>query len=264
MKRHRLTRTLLATAWLAGGCAAVQAAAYECRLGSDGAWRPMAQDLAARFPAVVAECRPVVLPAAFSPASGGDSGADPDADLDADPKADGPDADAPIGVRVISARAPARRTAAAWQAPEAWDELIAWSAERHEVDPRLVQAVIQVESAFMPGARSPKGAIGLMQLMPATGLRFGAPSVEALRDPAVNIDAGVRYLRVLLDLFGERVELALAAYNAGEGAVMRHGNCVPPYRETQDYVRKVRRLYDGREATDEIAPCGRVIRRRSL
>jgi soluble lytic murein transglycosylase-like protein len=214
----------------AGPHAEAVAGRFECRLARDANWHTVQQDLAQRFPTLVGECRAVAGPAPVpAVATAGE----------------GPGADAPAtSVRVISARAPLRR-AAAWQAPETWQELIAWSAERHNVDPRLVQAVIQVESAFVPSARSPKGAMGLMQLMPATAQRYGAPSTASLLDPAVNVDVGVRYLRALIDRFGERIELVLAAYNAGEGAVMRHGYKVPPYRETQDYVRKVRRLYDG-------------------
>lgn len=111
-------------------------------------------------------------------------------------------------------------------------------AARHGVDPRLVKAVVQVESAYRPDARSPKGAMGLMQLMPETARRY------ALRnpyDPESNLDAGVRHLRSLLDRFD--LSLALAAYNAGEGAVRRFGG-IPPYRETRDYVSRILRLLD--------------------
>lgn len=221
---------LLAMAALAAGHGDAMAGHFECRLGHDGSWRTVQQDLAVRFPGLVGECRPVERPADLA-ATAETAAADEPSSL----------------LRVISAPMSARRTAATWQAPQAWEDVIAWSAERHAVDPRLVQAVIQVESAFVPTARSPKGAMGLMQLMPATAQRFGARSTESLLNPAVNVDVGVRYLRALLDMFGGRLELALAAYNAGEGAVMRHGYRVPPYRETQEYVRKVRRLYDGAE-----------------
>jgi soluble lytic murein transglycosylase-like protein len=220
-------------AW-ASACGVAHAGYFECQLGADGSRRIVQQDLAERFPALVGECRPVQMPA--RPAT-------PQAEEDAEEA--GEVGAARTAVRVIVAHQAA--AAAAWHAPSAWNQLIAWSAGRHEVDPRLVQAVIQVESAYEPAARSPKGAIGLMQLMPATAERYGAPSAEALLDPRVNVDVGVRYLRALLDRFDQRTDLALAAYNAGEGAVVRHGYQVPPYRETQDYVRKVRGLYEGLE-----------------
>jgi soluble lytic murein transglycosylase-like protein len=115
--------------------------------------------------------------------------------------------------------------------------------ERHAIakglDPDLVHAVIRAESAYRPDAVSPKGAIGLMQVMPATGRRFG---VADLAQPEGNLRAGTAYLRQLLDRF-DNVPLALAAYNAGEGAVIRHGNQIPPYPETQDYVRSILRDY---------------------
>lgn len=120
------------------------------------------------------------------------------------------------------------------------DEMVTQSAQRYNVDSRLVYAVMQQESGFNPRATSYKGARGLMQLMPATASRFG---VTDIYDPAQNIDAGVRYLRFLLDTFQGDVELALAGYNAGENAVIRYGNRIPPYRETQDYVRKISAHY---------------------
>lgn len=118
----------------------------------------------------------------------------------------------------------------------AYDHLIEEVAREHAVAPHLVRAVIKVESNFEPHARSPKGAVGLMQVMPATGRRFGATD---LRDPRTNLGAGTRYLRWLLNRFDEDLTLALAAYNAGEGAVEKYGRRVPPYPETQNYVRKV-------------------------
>jgi soluble lytic murein transglycosylase-like protein len=124
--------------------------------------------------------------------------------------------------------------------PGAYRHLVERAAAREGLDPALVHAVILVESRYDPVSRSPKGARGLMQLMPATARRFG---VRDITDPAQNIDAGTRYLRLLLDRFG-RVELALAAYNAGEEAVERHGRVIPPYSETLAYVPRVLSLYN--------------------
>ncbi|AVS84359.1 lytic transglycosylase [Paracidovorax avenae] len=123
------------------------------------------------------------------------------------------------------------------------------SANRHGLDYELLQAVIATESGFDPQAVSPRGAVGLMQVMPATAERFGVAreprrSVEQkLTDPGTNIAAGARYLRHLIDLFEGRLDLALAAYNAGEGAVQRAGRRIPAYRETQNYVKSVLGLY---------------------
>lgn len=123
------------------------------------------------------------------------------------------------------------------------------AAAKHDVDYELLQALIATESGFDADAVSPKGAVGLMQVMPATATRFGVSadakrSVEKkLTDPAVNVPTGTRYLRHLLNLFPERLDLALAAYNAGEGAVQRAGNQIPAYKETQNYVRTVLGLY---------------------
>ncbi len=120
--------------------------------------------------------------------------------------------------------------------PNLYDDLIEQHARDQGVRPDLVRAVIQVESGFNPRAVSPKGARGLMQLMPRTALVLG---VRHIFDPNENIRAGVAYLRQLLDKYGSE-ELALAAYNAGTTAVSRYGNQVPPYRETRDYVRRIR------------------------
>jgi hypothetical protein len=124
---------------------------------------------------------------------------------------------------------------------ENYRSLIEEIAEQTQVDPALLHAIIQAESSYNPHARSSRGAVGLMQLMPATARRFGAKN---LTDPVANVYAGARYLRYLLELFDNNKKLALAGYNAGEYAVKRHGNKVPPYRQTQKYVNKVMSLYE--------------------
>jgi soluble lytic murein transglycosylase-like protein len=120
-----------------------------------------------------------------------------------------------------------------------YEDLIVEHARLNGVRPDLVRAVVQVESAFNPAARSPKGAMGLMQLMPATAREFGVGNPF---DPAQNIQGGVAYLRQLLDRYENNEELALAAYNAGPGAVDKHGETVPPYRETRDYVARINQM----------------------
>ena len=123
------------------------------------------------------------------------------------------------------------------------------AALTHQIDEELLKALIATESGFDPQAVSPKGAIGLMQVMPATAARFGVsgdahqPIERKLAEPQTNIRTGARYLRFLLNLFPNQLELALAAYNAGEGAVQRAGNRIPNYTETQNYVRTVMQLY---------------------
>ena len=117
------------------------------------------------------------------------------------------------------------------------------------IDYELLQALIATESGFDAGAVSPRGAVGLMQIMPATAARYGiaadakTSAEQKLADPRTNIRTGARYLGYLLNLFPGRLELALAAYNAGEGAVQRAGNQVPNYPETQNYVKTVMQLY---------------------
>jgi len=120
-----------------------------------------------------------------------------------------------------------------------FDELIAQKSSQYGVDSALVKAVVQIESAYRAGAVSHKGATGLMQLMPATAARFG---VRNRKNPGQNVDGGVRYLKHLLELFSNDIQLALAAYNAGENAVMRYDG-IPPYQETIDYVDKVMTLH---------------------
>jgi soluble lytic murein transglycosylase-like protein len=128
---------------------------------------------------------------------------------------------------------------AADESARQFDPLIERYAAANGVRADLVRAVIQVESGFNPRARSPMGARGLMQLMPATALELGVTNVYNAED---NIRGGVRYLKTLLDRYGNDETLALAAYNAGPEAVERYGNAIPPYRETQDYVERVQNI----------------------
>jgi soluble lytic murein transglycosylase-like protein len=120
-----------------------------------------------------------------------------------------------------------------------YDDLLVEHARKNDVRIDLVRAVVQVESAYNPQARSPKGAMGLMQLMPATAQEF---AVSDPYDPADNVRAGVAYLRQLLDRYQNDEQLALAAYNAGPGAVDKHGQTVPPYRETRNYVAQINQI----------------------
>jgi len=143
-----------------------------------------------------------------------------------------PDAPKPAAVEAPADTQPDRPTLQGTP----YAEIIAAAAQAHGVDPILVKALIQVESGYRPTARSPRGAVGLMQIMPATAREY---NVRNPFDPKANIEAGVKHLKALLDHFGkERTELALAAYNAGPGAVEKF-NGVPPYRETRDYVSRI-------------------------
>lgn len=121
--------------------------------------------------------------------------------------------------------------------------LVVAAAQAYGVPQALLFAVMHAESSFNPAARSPVGAIGLMQIMPPTGARYGVH--KNLSEPLHNIDVGARYLKDLLQLFDGDMELAVAAYNAGEGAVLKYGGRIPPYKETRDYVPKVMNLYAG-------------------
>jgi len=151
------------------------------------------------------------------------------------------------GVPAAAAAAPARPRNEAQPAAGAprqgadksVDEIIDGAAEKHAVDPHLVRAIVKVESNFNPGAISRKGAMGLMQLIPQTARRLG---VSDIFDPQENVDAGVRYLKYLLELYNGNLRLSLAAYNAGEKAVDRHSG-IPPYPETRQYVNKISSLY---------------------
>jgi soluble lytic murein transglycosylase-like protein len=131
----------------------------------------------------------------------------------------------------------------------AYDPIIAEHASVHGIRTDLVRAVIQAESAYNPLARSIKGAMGLMQLMPATAMAYG---VRNAFDPAENIRAGVAYLRGLLNRYSQNEELALAAYNAGPTAVAKYGGVVPPYRETRNYVAKIRTAAGSRPAPTRV------------
>ncbi len=120
------------------------------------------------------------------------------------------------------------------------DRFIVESSNRYGVDPLLIYSIMHRESSFKKFALSHKGARGLMQLMPATAARLG---VRDIFDPRQNIEGGVKYMRILLNMFDGDVRLALAGYNAGEGAVLKYGRSVPPYRETQEYVRRISQRY---------------------
>ena len=146
------------------------------------------------------------------------------------------------GVRtaVVAQAAPAFAPSSVKVTPR-FTDMIAKVAQEQKVDPALMHAVILAESAYNPRAKSRKGATGLMQIMPDTGKRYG---VTDLLNPIKNLTAGAKYLKDLLAMFGNDMKLAVAAYNAGEGAVMRNGNAIPPYAETQAYVPKVLKYYE--------------------
>lgn len=125
-----------------------------------------------------------------------------------------------------------------------FEDFILSASSRHSIDADLIRAVIKTESDFNSNARSPKGAMGLMQLMPDTARQH---NIFDAYNPLDNIEGGVRHLRLLLSRYRGDVELSLAAYNAGVNAVERHGG-IPPYAETREYVRRVLRFYDGYRA----------------
>jgi soluble lytic murein transglycosylase-like protein len=127
-----------------------------------------------------------------------------------------------------------------WRNKKQYDPMIRKVARQAKVSPELLHAVVQAESAYNPKAKSHAGAMGLMQLMPATAERYGVANAW---DPNQNLSGGARYLRDLLDMFNNNLRLALAAYNAGEGAVKKYGNRIPPYPETRNYVTKVIDFY---------------------
>jgi hypothetical protein len=130
------------------------------------------------------------------------------------------------------------------QPPRDLDSLIRKVAVEFGHDPHLLKAIVHVESRFNPGAVSPKGAIGLMQVIPATGQRFGLDNPRRqLLQPEQNLRAGAKYLSFLRERFADRLDLVLAAYNAGEGAVDKYRNTIPPYQETRHYVKSVLQAY---------------------
>lgn len=128
-----------------------------------------------------------------------------------------------------------------------FDEMISSTASRYGIDPHLVKAIVKAESDYDQAAVSKKGAKGLMQLMPETASRMG---VKDIHNPADNVEGGIKYLSKLLKMFDWQVPLAVAAYNAGEGAVVKYGNRVPPYNETQTYVKRVLHYYSLYKGTD--------------
>ncbi len=220
--------------WVIGlACAALVPSAaaalrYECR-ALDGSTHRFEDNPLPRFAALLAECQAIQVSAPEQ------DNAAPTNSPDVVIIVRRPDADGGL-------RLPGRAQAGLPMLSPTLARIVESAAQRHEIDARIVQAVIQVESAYDPQARSPKGALGLMQLMPATAVRLGAAPASNLFDPALNIELGVRYLRLLGNMFNGRLDLVLAAYNAGEGAVMKHGMRVPPYPETQAYVRKISEL----------------------
>lgn len=152
-----------------------------------------------------------------------------------------------VEARVVTAVAPG---AAQQSAPTGIDEAVQQIAVQHSLPPQLLHSVIKVESNYNPMAVSNKGALGLMQLIPATARRFGVANVF---NPVENIQGGAKYLRYLLDLYQGDYPLALAAYNAGEGAVAKYGG-VPPYRETQTYLQLVKRQLEKTVVAPKPAP----------
>ncbi len=134
---------------------------------------------------------------------------------------------------------------------QALDEIIQSAAQKNKIDPRLILEVIRQESGFRTSAVSPKGASGLMQLIPSTARRFG---VFNIFDRSQNVHAGATYLKLLLDMFDGDLDLALAGYNAGENAVIRYNYSIPPYRETRDYVRSITTRYRSRYHQITTAP----------
>lgn len=229
----RTARAAAAAALLLAAAPAVAAPVLQrCTFG-DGQVRTLMVDPGA-FPLSLARCEAVAAP----------------------PEATAPAAaavpPAPAAVTLIESPAFALASAGAGRAegpslPLAGKlaSLVHAASERYRLDVDLLHAIIRVESGGNPSARSPAGALGLMQVMPGTGARYGVRDPGELLQPAVNIDVGARYLSDLRRMFGDRLDLVVAAYNAGEGAVMRHGMSVPPFAETREYVRRVLGMLPG-------------------
>ncbi|HYC49058.1 MAG TPA: lytic transglycosylase domain-containing protein [Burkholderiales bacterium] len=154
---------------------------------------------------------------------------------------------APSSIRpsILDAKGPVIARPTPLKAHKRYADMVSKVAKEHRLEPALLHAVITVESGYNPTAKSPKGAMGLMQVMPATGKRYG---VTKLTDPLENIRAGARYLRDLISMFDNNLQLVLAAYNAGEGSVIRSGNAIPNYPETRKYVPRVLQYYESYKA----------------
>ena len=177
-----------------------------------------------------------------------------------------PDAAADIQSRAALERTPIFHRVMDQPNARRFAPLIEQYAKLQQLDPALVKAVIAVESSFQPNAVSVKGAVGLMQIIPETGERYGVMgdatrSIEQkLRDPAINLRVGTRYLHDLLVLFADDLALALAAYNAGEDAVARYDNTVPPFAETQEYVKLVQQFHSFYQPLPPLPPKqGRIV-----
>ena len=151
---------------------------------------------------------------------------------------------APRGAHAVQRSQAVQRVRVGASRPAVFAPLIDRAAQAHDIDPLLLHAIARVESRHQPDAKSHAGAHGLMQVIVPTARRFGVDAAQQLRDPQTNLDVSARYLKTLQRRFGNDLTLILAAYNAGEGAVEKYGRKIPPYRETQGYVRKVIAEYD--------------------
>jgi len=205
---------------------------FKCTL-IDGSVHLFVEDMSIRQPSLTTACERVQLPAAARAIEGAATGAGLAERL----------------ATLVTEISAGGATAAAQRTPMPFElaSLVNAASTRYRLDAALIGALIFVESRYRPDARSAKGALGLMQLMPDTAARYGVKSERELLDPGTNVDVGTRHLQSLHELYGGRVDLMLAAYNAGEGAVRRHGNRVPPYPETQAYVQQIMAMSHGRE-----------------